>query len=132
VELIASAAHRAASWHAPPSPLRLAIPQGICVRPQHLIDTETIVIGDMIYFAPSGDRRVDGLRITSGIARILLLRTGAAHIEEDVYRLTVELLVPAWILHGTLADLEETHVWAPRDLIRDRWRTVVLGLGAVA
>lgn len=132
MELIASAAHRAASWHTPPSPLRLAIPQGIRVRPQHVVDAEVFVISDMIYFAPSGDRRADGLRITSGIARILLLRTGAEHTEEDVYRLTVDLLVPAWILRGTLADLEEAHVWAPRDLIRERWRTVVLGLGAVA
>lgn len=131
MEQIVRAVHRAASWHSPPSPLRLALGQGIHVRPHDIVGTPTIVVGDMLYFAPSGDRRVDGMHIAVGISRILLHRITLPHTEDHVHRLAVELLVPTWILRGSLAALEEAHVWAPRDVIRDRWRTV-LRLSAVA
>jgi hypothetical protein len=132
IQEIACAAHRAASWHAPPSPLRIAIAQQIRVRPQCDIAADLIVVGSAVLYTPTGDRRTTGVRIAEGIARVLLMRHIAPHTEGDVHRLAVELLVPAWILRGRLCDLEEAHVWAPRDLIRDQWRVVVLGPSAVA
>jgi hypothetical protein len=132
VDHIVDVLHLDRHGHAPPDPFRLAQALGVRVRRQTMLpDIEVITLPETVYYRPSGDQRADGLVIATGLARVALPRYVRTHTEAHVAALAGRLLVPGWLIRGALADLEEAHVWAPRSLIRARWRAIH-GIDAVA